>query len=202
MPMIGKPGNQREGSSIGFVLLAEIVRRVTGRTIEEFVIKTFFEPLGMTDSYYDIPVEKRNRVVVVVENDENMEEVYGVQHGANGIYTTTNDLIKFSQMFLNEGLCNEKHILSRKTVERLCTEICWEGDGKSGKCGLGFGFSNNDDLILSHGVLGTGGSGWAGASELMIDQNERFVWAHFAAFENWIPDVIDHTKNIVWSGIK
>ena len=201
MPIIDKPGSKKAYSSMGFVVLGEVVERVTGMTIEEVVTQMFFEPLGMTDSHYDVPLEKRDRVIVVTQDEENVDDFFGVPRGAWGIYTTTSDLLKFGQIFLDEGLSNGKHILSRKTVERLRNDVCLESDGKSGKYGLGFGICTDEELTVSPYVFGHGGSGWAGASELLIDPTERFVWAQFAAFESWVPEALDHSKNIVWSGL-
>ena len=48
-----EPGDRYLYSNSNYILLAEIVRRVTGQTLNQFTLKRIFEPLGMKSSHFD-----------------------------------------------------------------------------------------------------------------------------------------------------
>jgi serine-type D-Ala-D-Ala carboxypeptidase len=57
------PGTAMLYSNFGYILLGDIVRRVSGVPHWEFVRSRLFEPLGMHDSYFVLPPELRERRV-------------------------------------------------------------------------------------------------------------------------------------------
>ncbi len=98
------PGDQFMYSNGGYMLLAEIVARVSGMTFPEFVRERIFAPLGMTHSGYI----DNNRLII-----ENMADAYmpledgGYEYtpinyasvGEGGMYSTVEDLAKWDQNF-------------------------------------------------------------------------------------------------------
>jgi CubicO group peptidase (beta-lactamase class C family) len=62
-PLIRRPGELMTYSNHGYELLAEIVRRLSGRPIWELARERIFGPLGMDDSYYVVPESEAERVV-------------------------------------------------------------------------------------------------------------------------------------------
>lgn len=46
------PGEEYSYTNTGYVLLAELVRRITGRAFHEYIQQEIYEPLGMTSSYF------------------------------------------------------------------------------------------------------------------------------------------------------
>ena len=64
-----QPGERWQyGASTDFV--AALVEKISGKTVDEFVRKRIFEPLGIRDTYYNIPKEKVNRVAAVYRPDQ------------------------------------------------------------------------------------------------------------------------------------
>lgn len=105
---VGEPGVKFVYSDINFILLGEIVRRVSGKPLNEFAKEQVFTPLGMNESGYlpdsaligrIAPTEGLIRGTV---HDETTRFMGGVA-GHAGLFTTADDLAKFAQMYLRKG---------------------------------------------------------------------------------------------------
>lgn len=123
-----EPGSATVYSDFGPILLAEILERVAGRPIDEFVGDRVFQPLGMADTLFNpdrsllpriAPTELdpwRGRVVHGEVHDENAWAMGGVA-GHAGLFGTAPDLARYAQMILNGGVFEHHRIVSRDTVE-------------------------------------------------------------------------------------
>jgi CubicO group peptidase (beta-lactamase class C family) len=70
LPLNFQPGDKWEyGASTDYV--AALVEKISGKTIDEFVRTRIFEPMGIRDTYYNIPKDKVNRVAAVYRPDRN-----------------------------------------------------------------------------------------------------------------------------------
>jgi CubicO group peptidase (beta-lactamase class C family) len=128
MELVYEPGAEYKYSDLGIILLGEILSRVAGRPLDEFVRERVFEPLAMTDTLYrpgeDLlpriaPTELdawRGRVVRGEVHDENAFALGGIAPHA-GLFSTAGDLSRFVQMLLNGGVLEHHRIVSRETVE-------------------------------------------------------------------------------------
>ena len=99
-------------SDINFILLGEIVHRVSGKTLADFVRDEVFQPLGMTESTFNPPAEWLPRIAPTEITDG--KPLRGVVHdptaramggiaGHAGLFTTAADLSKFATMMLHQG---------------------------------------------------------------------------------------------------
>ena len=124
------PGTRFVYSDINFVLLGEMVRRLSGKTLDVFTHDEVFQPLGMTETRFNPPASLRSRIAPT-EVEEN-EPVRGVVHdptarnmggvaGHAGLFTTAHDLSLFAEMMLNSGELNGKRIFSPQTVRKFTT---------------------------------------------------------------------------------
>src|SRR5712692_8241086 len=101
------PGARFVYSDINFILLGEIVRRLSGQTLPDFARRNIFEPLGMKDSMFQPPAALRPRIAPTekvdgaplrgIVHDETTRYMGGVA-GHAGLFTTADDLAKFAQM--------------------------------------------------------------------------------------------------------
>ncbi len=109
----GPPDRFFRYSDINFILLGEIVRRVSGIGLNEFAAKHVFEPLHM-DSTRFLPPEDWKPRIAPTEKDENGVMLRGVVHdptsrkmggvtGHAGLFTTAGDLAKYAHMILAGG---------------------------------------------------------------------------------------------------
>jgi len=109
----GPPDRFFRYSDINFILLGEIVRRVSGVALNEFATKNVFEPLKM-DATRFLPPEDWKARIAPTEKDENGVMLRGVVHdptsrkmggvtGHAGLFTTAGDLAKYARMVLAGG---------------------------------------------------------------------------------------------------
>lgn len=109
----GPPDRFFRYSDLNFILLGEIVRRVSGLPLNEFAAKTVFEPLHMESTRFLPPEDWRARTAPT-EQDENGVMLRGVVHdptarrmggvaGHAGLFTTAGDLAKYARMILAGG---------------------------------------------------------------------------------------------------
>ncbi len=123
----GPPDRFFRYSDINFILLGEIVQRVSGMKLDEFAAKHFFAPLGMESTRFLPPEDWRPRIAPT-EKDENGVMLRGVVHdptsrrmggvtGHAGLFTTAGDLAKYARMILAGGA----GVLKPETVELMTT---------------------------------------------------------------------------------
>ena len=98
-------------SDVDFIVLGEIVRRVSGQPLDAYAAKNIFQPLGMRDTAFR-PAVPRDRIAPadVVGGELRWGEVQdpiayrmGGVAGHAGAFTTADDLTKFAQMLLGGG---------------------------------------------------------------------------------------------------
>jgi CubicO group peptidase (beta-lactamase class C family) len=132
-------------SDINYILLGEIVHRVSGRPLEVLVADEVFLPLKMKDTRYLPLPEQLARIAPTQWDGTNM--LRGVVHdptsrrmdrvaGHAGLFTTADDLARFARMMLNEGELDGVRLFKPETV-RLMTSV-QSPAGVTGRRGLGW----------------------------------------------------------------
>lgn len=112
-PLAYRPGERSEYSDLGFILLGEILARLTSMTLSEFVAREIFAPLGVTSAQYcpsrrqEIPPtqddrEFRHRIIQGEVDDENATVMGGVA-GHAGLFAHAYDLAVFAECLLRGG---------------------------------------------------------------------------------------------------
>jgi beta-N-acetylhexosaminidase len=130
-PLVHEPGTQVEYSDLGFILLGEIIERLTGETLEQFAKGHIFTPLGMSDTMYNPPAslrpriapteldtEFRKRLLRGEVHDENAFAFGGVSGNA-GLFSSASDAAAFAQMLLNGGIYAHHRLLARATIQEF-----------------------------------------------------------------------------------
>lgn len=130
-PLEAEPGTRALYSDLGFILLGEIIERMTGQPLAQFARERIFAPLGMSDAQFNPgrslraripPAERddawRHRLVHGEAHDENCFAMGGVC-GHAGLFGTAGDLAPFAQMLLNGGIYAHQRLLRRGTVRRF-----------------------------------------------------------------------------------
>lgn len=99
-------------SDVDFIVLGEIVRRVSGQPLDAYAAKNIFQPLGMRDTGFRPSPAQRDRIAPadVEEGELRWGEVQdpiayrmGGVAGHAGAFTTADDLTKFAQALLAGG---------------------------------------------------------------------------------------------------
>jgi CubicO group peptidase (beta-lactamase class C family) len=146
--LLFQPGTAWNYSNFGIGLLGRIIEVVSGRPYDQFMAERIFQPLGMKDTFYDVPTDKASRVATVYSYDEGqLKPLRPALAGAkipspdSGLLSTASDLARFNQMMLNKGALNGKRVLSSAAIEAMTTSQT--GDLKAGYApgvGQGYGY--------------------------------------------------------------
>ncbi|MFT4861430.1 MAG: CubicO group peptidase (beta-lactamase class C family) [Pseudohongiellaceae bacterium] len=151
-------------------VIARIIEIESGQTFPEFVQQRIFEPLGMNNTWWNVPQEYAERRVVIVDRD--MSRFFDVPDtsyfsGSYGLNSTAGDYLRFEQMLANGGELFGNRLLSPRTVRMM-------GSNQSGDLykgirldvkGQGFGYTVAvvEDPIVSNARRSAGAFGWGGA---------------------------------------
>jgi uncharacterized protein YbbC (DUF1343 family)/CubicO group peptidase (beta-lactamase class C family) len=111
----GPPGQNFVYSDINFELLGEIVRRVSGKPLDQFAREQIFEPLGMHDTTFKPAASLTARIAPTEVDISTGKPWRGVVHdptarymggvaGHAGVFSTGDDLARFAQMMLDAHL--------------------------------------------------------------------------------------------------
>jgi CubicO group peptidase (beta-lactamase class C family) len=127
---VSPPGSRFLYSDINFEILGELVRRVSGKTLDVYCSDRIFRPLGMIDTGFRPSTSLRDRVAPTryrtsktlcgEVHDPTCLRMGGVA-GHAGLFSTVDDLSVFSQMLLNGGSIHGVRILSPTAVEEMTT---------------------------------------------------------------------------------
>jgi CubicO group peptidase (beta-lactamase class C family) len=121
-PLEFTPGEKFKYSNMGYILLGWIVEIASGQTYEAFLRQHIFRPLGMHDSGYDL-----NGTLIPERASGYMSRPGGLANapyidmhvpgGAGALYSTTRDMLRWSQ-----GLFGGK-LLSAASLEQMTTPV-------------------------------------------------------------------------------
>jgi beta-glucosidase-like glycosyl hydrolase/CubicO group peptidase (beta-lactamase class C family) len=134
-PLVSEPGTHVEYSDLGFILLGEIVERLTGLELDAVAKDWISEPLGMANTMFTPPKNLRSRIAPT-ENDTQYRErqlqgevddanasAMGNVAGHAGLFSTAGDVAVFAQMMLNGGIYAHHRLLARETIEQFTARI-------------------------------------------------------------------------------
>jgi len=135
LPWLAQPGERWMYHVSGDVLGALIVR-VSGQPLSRFMRERIFDPLGMKDTAFHVPAERRDRLpgLYLFSRRTNKLEVFDdvansawrseppAESGGGGLVSTIDDYFAFSRMMLNKGRYGREHILSCATVELMTAD--------------------------------------------------------------------------------
>jgi CubicO group peptidase (beta-lactamase class C family) len=114
-------------SCLNYLLLARVAEAAAGEDLEDFLRERVWHPLGMDDTGYRLPADKRHRCAPT-EGDlqgvvhDPLARLYGTgEHlpGNAGLFSTGPDLARFMAMLASKGTWNGRAILKPSTVELL-----------------------------------------------------------------------------------
>ncbi|MGA3019031.1 MAG: exo-beta-N-acetylmuramidase NamZ domain-containing protein [Bryobacteraceae bacterium] len=126
----GPPGVRHVYSDINFILLGELVHRLTGQTLAEYSRQNIFLPIGMKETMFQPPAAWIPRIAPTERPDKNSDPLRGVVHdptarnmggiaGHAGLFSTADDLARFAQMMLNGGELDGVRLFNPLTVEKF-----------------------------------------------------------------------------------
>jgi CubicO group peptidase (beta-lactamase class C family) len=146
LPLVHHPG-QTWTYGTNMDVLGHLVEVLSGIAFDEFLQQRIFAPLGMDDTAFDVPQDKRDRLAVLYQQADDAQPgtlvpmseepvpfgpflfsvkdvcttSYRAHLGGHGLVSTLHDYTRFAQMLLNGGHLEGTRLLGRRTVDRMAT---------------------------------------------------------------------------------
>ncbi len=126
-PLMFDPGSRWE-YGISTDWLGRLVERISGQNLQAYFRRHIFKPLGMNDTFFDVPPNKQARVVGLEQRqgDGSLQEPppqpfqpVKFFSGGGGLYSTAGDYMKFERMLLNGGKGGHARILRPETIQQM-----------------------------------------------------------------------------------
>jgi CubicO group peptidase (beta-lactamase class C family) len=191
LPLAHQPG-EKWTYGLNADLLGCLIELISGKTLEAYFNENIFEPLGMNDTYFNVPAEKANRLTTVYTEDEknniiecpislwNIDPQYPLISknyfsGGAGLSSTALDYAVFLQMLLNGGRYNEKQILGRRTVELMISPQL--DNNLFGRDNFSLGFSITSEKSANLNLRNKGSFSWGGylGTTYWADPKEKLI---------------------------
>jgi CubicO group peptidase (beta-lactamase class C family) len=202
IPLAYQPGTKWVYSA-SMDIQGYIIERLSAQTLPDFMQDHIFKPLGMKDSGFVVPADKRGRLVTVYRSNEKGEvipapgfggeytEQPGMPSGGGGLVTTAEDYFRFAEMLAGGGELNGVRILSPASVQLMSTNHLAASllTGEFGigaqvmRPGLGYGY----DCAVEYDPLEAN----------LPDGRGTFFWDGAAGTWFWI----DPTNDVVFIGM-
>ena len=192
LPLVSQPGeifNYGKSTDLLGILISNIEGKSLGKVMEEKI----FNPLAMTDTFFDVPNNKKNRCASNFGFDDfgnliNLETVpekmafkerptgLEFESGSGGLWSTMEDYLKFARIFIEYGSSGGIQILKKETKDLMCSNHLTPTQRQHSKLmgtpmfkdnfgfGLGVAVVMTESPYLSIPCAGSIGSvGWPGA---------------------------------------
>ncbi|PWV78380.1 CubicO group peptidase, beta-lactamase class C family [Prauserella marina] len=179
-----RPGTTYTYSDLNLITLGVLVERVSGTGLDEAVSRRITGPLGMTDTGFNPPEAKLDRIAATEYqadpprgmvrgqvHDENAWSLGGVS-GHAGIFSTSGDMAVLGQSLLNGGAYAGKRILREDTVRTMLTNYNTRFPGDDH--GLGFELNQLWYMGGLSSPTTAGHTGYTGTS-IVLDPQSRSV---------------------------
>lgn len=177
-------GNRFRYADINFILLGELVQRVSGMTLDKFCRQEFFEPLNLSDTMFTPSREMGSLIAPTMEansamvsgtvQDYNARRLGGVA-GHAGLFSSANDLARFSRLLLGGGIIDNRRIFSERVVLQMTAPYFYS----NGNVVRGLGWDIESPYSAPKGIyfseMSYGHTGYSGSSIWIDPQRDLFV---------------------------
>jgi CubicO group peptidase (beta-lactamase class C family) len=202
LPLEFSPGTEWN-YSVSIDVMGYLVQKLSGMSFGEFLRTRLFEPLGMVDTAFWCPPEKRDRFSSCYQpdggsgiklQDDAGNSTYAappnLESGGGGLVSTAHDYMRFCQMMLQGGTLDGVQILSPKTVALFSLNYLPENKelvdmappglfSEAGYSGVGFSIGCGVNISVAKtrlpGTLGEFFWGGAASTAFWIDPKEQLA---------------------------
>lgn len=178
------PGTSFRYADINFILLAELIQRVTGMPFDRFCRENFYGPLGMGDTMFLPPHDRSgsiaqtigtsNELLFGVVQDENARLLGGVA-GHAGLFSSASDLSRFASMILNNGTLHGIPVFNQRVMSQMTAPYFYS----NGNVVRGLGWDIYSPYSSPRGnffsKMSFGHTGFSGSSIWIDPQSDLFV---------------------------
>mgnify|MGYP002682017549 CR=1 FL=1 len=183
IPLKHAPGRVFEYSCMGYILLGLICERVCGESLQDFLDREVWGPLGMGDTGYLPPEARRDRIASTLNCPARAYELVGEVHDGNawrlggisgnaGLFSTASDILKFCRAVMAPDA--ERPLFSRMELQRVrASQIAPEIGAQS----YGW-FCTGSDMLPAGDFLPSdafGHTGFTGTSVVMVPSEDLAI---------------------------
>lgn len=181
------PGEKFLYSDFSFVTLGAVIEAASGQPLDQFCRERIFMPLGLNDTFF-----RRNETaltpqvlsrVAATTADDDTTETRGLVHdptaramggvaGHAGLFSTANDLARFSRMVLNGGELDGKRVLKPETVRMW---LALQTPGLPGERTLGWDMASPYSVRGALSPASFGHTGFTGTSLWIDPASQTFI---------------------------
>ncbi|MFD7880444.1 serine hydrolase domain-containing protein [Streptomyces sp. NPDC059766] len=156
-----------------------LVARASGGTLPDFLAERIFEPLGMRDTAFEVPADRRHRLTAAYRPGTNgtldladppdgaWSRMPAFPSGGGGLASTADDWLAFARMLLAGGEADGRRLLSPTSVSRMTTNHLTAGQREAGTLfleGQGWGYGGQVDVAPVDPWNVPGRYGWVGGT--------------------------------------
>ncbi len=174
------PGGMYHYSDINYILLGEIVTRISGEPLDEFATERIYEPLGMHETRFNPPREWRPRIAPTEDRDD--VPIRGDVHdprslrlggvaGNAGLFSTADDLTRFARMMLGGGELDGTRILTPERHAQMTQAHQVPGGART----LGWDAPSSDRRARGYTARAYGHLGFTGTALWIDPELDLFV---------------------------
>lgn len=177
------PGNRFRYADINFILLGELVKRVTQTPLDKFCTEYIFAPIGMaetaflpqSDSAIIAPTASHNSILKAGTVQDMNARHFGGVAGHAGLFSTASDLNRFATMILNRGTYNGMQIFKERVITQMTSPYFYN----KGKIIRGLGWDINSPFSSPRGNyfsgISFGHTGYSGSSIWIDPEQDLYV---------------------------
>ncbi len=193
LPLRFSPGEEFY-YSIATDVLGVLVEKISGESLDQYLRKYIFDPLGMVDTFFRVPVHKRDRFIPnysynsKIKKAEKLENEYFSNKpssrsyynpeflsGGGGLVSTAEDFMIFAESLRNDGEFNGVRIINEETLNLMTKNQLPNGVEFTGSSGepqywygdsikFGLGFGIINDPKYLRSPGSVGEYFWSGAA--------------------------------------
>jgi CubicO group peptidase (beta-lactamase class C family) len=208
LPILHEPG-ERFTYGLSMDILGRLIEIWSGQPLDKFLKERIFNPLGMNDTYFNLPESKHDRLVPVYKSSDNgivptdypliNYPVSGAKKylsGGGDLNCTAYDYYLFCRMMLNKGQLNGAKILEPETVDLITSTQFERGDNDMG---LGVSVLSAKDYVKDARSIGSYSWGGFFTTTFWIDPAEELIailMLQMYPFDSW--DIQRKFENIIY----
>ncbi len=181
VPLAFDPGTDWS-YGVGIDVLGRVIEVVSGRSLDEFLAQTIFQPLDMKDTAFSVPPEKLDRFAANYARTNGLKVLDAPAEskfarkvtffsGGGGLVSTARDYMRFLVMIERGGTLDGHRILRSNTVKLMSSNLLPEkafpiyfGREKRFGTGFGLGFAVCTEVTSWDPAAHVGEFGWDGAA--------------------------------------
>ena len=196
-----------------------LIEVLSGQKLDVFLKNRIFDPLEMSDTFFEIPKDKLYRLTTlyIVDKEKKLisfddksntpfKDKVVLLNGSGGLLSTTDDYLKFASMLLNNGAYKNNQLISKQTLDLMKVDhslgLKYKKLAFGKKKGFGLGFEIVKEEDTKFGSKGTFGWGGMFGTYFRVDPKENMVIIYMTqSFETYKLKIADKFRTLIYDSI-